>query len=181
MDDCNNLFFVLYVLGNPVVYLCEVFFVRQIRSTSNYYVFGSALHLAFKMEEKLSIERINSPSVANSKIVDPDVGDVTAACTCDLSNYTDQSLEDLNFKGEDEENEPFYPSNFPLRKGNFYDVSEENDRSLELEHSPFDEMTDSENVEDMNNDHLFSKNEKFLDDFFQKQAAKFRKFRADGI
>ena len=96
--------------------------------------------------------------------------------------------EDIIFTDEPlDEEEALYPPNFPLRKGNFYDVSiDSSDPGLDFEHSSFDALTDSEP-----HDGQFSpqglglgngarKNEQFLDDFFHKQAEKFQNIRLGG-
>lgn len=104
------------------------------------------------------------------------LSEITDACSPVVKNY-----EDITFAEEPlDEAEAAYPPNFPLRKGNFYDVSiDSSDPGLDVEHSSFDALTDSEPHDDLFSppSHSHRKNEQFLDDFFHKQAEKFQKIR----
>eukprot|EP01035_Chromulina_nebulosa_P037937 gene37937-51235_t len=107
------------------------------------------------------------------------LSEITDACSPVAKN--DDGEEDITFADEPlDEAEAAYPPNFPLRKGNFYDVSvDSSDPGLDVEHSSFDALTDSEPHDDLFSppSHSNRKNDQFLDDFFHKQAEKFQKIR----
>jgi len=90
---------------------------------------------------------------------------------------------DLGLTSETEEDdESMYPSNFPLRKGNFYDVADD-ERAIRddgfNEQFSFDAMTDSEALdESRDRDFDPERNDRFLNDFFNKKASTMQSIRS---
>lgn len=76
-------------------------------------------------------------------------------------------------RSNDEEDERKYPANFPLRKGNFYDVEDETDG----EHESFESTDDSDIFNHGKGPVVVAKNDDFLDKFFSKQASKLQTIR----
>mmetsp|Transcript_29500 Transcript_29500/g.42099 ORF Transcript_29500/g.42099 Transcript_29500/m.42099 type:complete len:180 (+) Transcript_29500:996-1535(+) len=95
------------------------------------------------------------------------------------SKYSDLGI----VSDTEEDNEPLYPSNFPLRKGNFYDVGDD-ERDIRddgfNEQFSFDAVTDSEALdESRDRDFDPERHERFLNDFFNQQAIKMHSIRSE--